>query len=423
MNYEETIHYLFNKLPMYQREGGSAFKKSLHNIEALLDRLGNPQVLYPTIHIAGTNGKGTVSHIIAAGIQNNDKKVGVYTSPHYKDFRERIKINGELMSEEDVIKFVALIQDDIEQLRPSFFEITVAMAFYYFAQQKVDIAVIETGLGGRLDSTNVIMPILSVITNISLDHQSMLGETLREIAHEKAGIIKYSVPVVIGEYQPEVQDVFDRKALSSNSAIFIANRGGYLKQVPDGSYQFYDDMHLIYDGIKIRHPHEVMMRNMVTALYSLSHIEKSIFLSHDRTIEGVNRFEELTYYIGRYQTLQENPKVIVDGAHNVAGIQLLMPEVQKNLNGNLHVVIGMVSDKDHDKVLKYLPKKAKYYVAKANIPRGMDASQLCDKLKEYDLQAMDYATVQAAYAEALSNADPEDTVLVSGSIFVVAEVL
>lgn len=423
MNYQEVQDYLFSQLPMYQRQGVSAFKKNLDNIIALCEVLGNPQEQFRSIHIAGTNGKGSVSHIMAAGLQANGYSVGMYTSPHYKDYRERIKINAQLIPEQEVISFVENHRSDFNRIQPSFFEITVAMAFQHFANQKVDVAIIETGLGGRLDSTNIISPLLSVITNISMDHQSMLGDTLTQIAGEKAGIIKPSIPVVIGEYQGEIHQVFVDKAKEEDTKLTCASHSSALEHTSKEQYHFSikgSDWNLDFEAISAA-PYQ--LKNYQTALYALYHLQSHFDLHLNKISEGLADITQLTYYIGRWMRLQDHPTVIVDSAHNEAGIQHLTEKLSEMDYDHLHIVFGAASDKDLDSIFHLLPAQATYYWAKADIPRGMDIEVLKEKGDRSGLSGYTYPNVPAAFRNAVATASKDDLVIVAGSIFVVAEVI
>jgi len=422
MTYQETLDYMYSQLPMYQRQGAVAFKKDLGNIVALLSLMGDPHKLLQCVHIAGTNGKGTTAHLIAAGLQANGLRVGMYTSPHYIDFRERIKINGVLIPEETVVTFVQQYRGAFEEIKPSFFEMTVALAFCYFAEQEVDMAVIEVGLGGRLDSTNVIIPMLSVITNISYDHQAMLGDTLPEIAAEKAGIIKTDVPVIIGEYQPEVEAVFANKAHEQGSAMSYAEHNTDLIVRDTGVDCLVNDMTWIED-ISIDTSSAVQTKNIRTALYALHHLQPLLRLQPQLIRRGLEEAAQLTYYIGRYQVLGHSPTIIADSAHNIAGVNELMAYVEKQSFDQLHVVLGMVSDKDISKVLALLPTTATYYFVKADIPRGLPSKQLQTQAMEYNLLGGVYYSVASGYKQATGCSSASDLILVMGSIFVVAEVL
>lgn len=405
MNYQETLGWLYSKLPMYQRVGAIAFKKDLTNTLALAKHLDNPHHNFKSIHIAGTNGKGSTSHMLASVLQEAGYNVGLYTSPHLKDFRERIKINGREVSEKFVIDFVRNHKAFLEQQGLSFFEMTVGMAFYHFALQKVDIAVVEVGLGGRLDSTNIITPILSVITNISLDHTQMLGNTLPEIAREKAGIIKSNIPVVIGERQDDVIDVFIEKVNQTKSLITIAS---------DTETSIYEtDLKGLYQ-----------IKNMKTVQATLKIIATLGFTLSDKAIEnGLLNVVKNTGLIGRWQTLKAEPKVICDTAHNEAGLKYVMTQISEQKFNNLHLVIGMVNDKDISHILPIFPRNATYYFCRPNIPRGLDAEILRQKALEFNLFGKSYNSVDKAYKSALIKASNDDFIYIGGSNFVVAEVV
>jgi dihydrofolate synthase/folylpolyglutamate synthase len=423
MTYLEVQSFLFNQLPMYQRQGVSAFKKNLDNIIALCELLENPQDKFRSIHVAGTNGKGSASHIIAAGLQANGYRVGLYTSPHYKDYRERIKINGEFISEEEVINFVEGHKNNFIRIQPSFFEITVAMAFAHFANQNVDIAIIETGLGGRLDSTNIINPLLSIITNISLDHQSMLGDTLEQIAGEKAGIIKSKTPVIIGEYQDEINHVFLSKKDETQSKIYQADLSSRIIQRDNGTYSFQINDNAWNVDFKTTMTNPYQLKNLVTALFSLWILKDQFQLDPVKIADGLENINRLTYYIGRSMIIQKEPLVIFDSAHNDAGISHLVEEITSRKYQKIHFVYGTAADKDLDIILSHLPKHAIYYFAKADIPRGMTTDALQKIASLNGLNGLEYPSVAAAYRNALSSANKDDIVVVAGSIFVVAEVL
>jgi len=429
LTYKETLDYLYTQLPMFQRVGQTAFKKDLTNIIDLTDALGKPQDTYPTLHIAGTNGKGTTAHILSAILQQSGYKVGLYTSPHYLDFRERIKVNGALASRSFVVDFVEENKDKFGKIQPSFFEITVAMAFQYFKEQKVDIAIIETGLGGRLDSTNIIKPILSVITNISFDHQQFLGDTLESIATEKAGIIKENIPIIIGEYQDSIYHVFSETAKSKNAPITCAEdiyETVDTKSSKNG-FRIYD---IIKEGINlfsnlsigIQGPFQA--KNINTAIACLPILKEQFpNISNESIKSGLRNVCEIANYQGRWQIISESPKIILDSAHNEAGLAIVMDAISKETYKDLHIVMGMVNDKSHDKVLKFFPKDAIYYFAKADIPRGLEAEKLELIAKEFDLIGKSYSSVKNAFSAAKCNANHDDLIFVGGSIFVIAEVL
>ena len=412
MNYKETIKYLFSQLPVYQRDGKSAFKKDLKNIKLLCKHFDNPHRDYDTIHIAGTNGKGTVAHMLAAVFQQSNLKVGIYTSPHYKDFRERIKVNGQYISKRQVTAFTKKVIDQIDAVRPSFFEITVAMAFDHFKREGVDLAIIETGLGGRLDSTNIITPKLSVITNISLDHQSMLGNTIRKIAKEKAGIIKKGVPVVIGERQNETKEVFTRVAAKRSSRITFAE-DLKIKKIQKQQKQ------------KLSDPYLPKNRNTAMAAIQVWNKEKlGVDVSLKNLQKGILNFKSISGYIGRWHKLQKKPLVIVDSAHNEGGVSLLVKEcLAYKKPEQLHFVIGFVKDKPLEKILSLFPKEASYYFCQAKIPRALSASNLSKEANKVGLSGKAYKSVNTALAAAKRRAKVDNAVIVCGSIFVVAEVI
>ncbi|MCF8459466.1 MAG: bifunctional folylpolyglutamate synthase/dihydrofolate synthase [Flavobacteriales bacterium] len=433
MNYAETLDYLFSQLPMYQRQGAPAFKKDLTNTLALCQLLGNPQHKFKSIHVAGTNGKGSVSHMLASVFQSAGYKVGLYTSPHLRDFRERIKMDGQMISEQSVVDFVEKFQSDFERIKPSFFEMTVALAFDHFAKNQVDIAIVEVGLGGRLDSTNIITPALSVITNIGYDHQQFLGETLPEIAGEKAGIIKPNVPVVIGEFQQEVAEVFEEKARLTNSRLRFANREWEIRNAELLSNSV-DDYSLKmsvrhYDGVELdveaqlTGPHQT--KNLITvleAVRTLSDAGWNVTLDHFK--EGVKTVVDRTGLLGRWQILQRNPLVVCDTGHNMEG---LLPNLQRLLSNRkpeqLHFVWGMVNDKDVSKTLRMLPKDANYYFCKPDVPRGLDVSVLEQKASELGLQHNSFQSVSEALQAAKQLTKADEIIYVGGSTFVVAEVV
>lgn len=428
--YKQTLEYLYEQLPMFQREGAAAYKKDLGNIQALCDLLDHPQEKYPTVHIAGTNGKGTVAHMLAAVLQNRGYKTALYTSPHYRDFRERIKINGEFIPEEEVVNFVDTHKASIEKIKPSFFEITVAMAFDYFAKQEVDIAIIETGLGGRLDSTNILNPDLCVITNISYDHQNMLGDTLPEIALEKAGIIKEETRVVIGEYQEEVAPIFQQKAAEKNAKITFGDqsyRAELKKRTPTHSvYSLYRGDICCYPDVHINLLGSVMDKNVTTFFQALEELNDLNLFKMVREYDirnGLPNLRELTNYIGRWEVIGSKPTIIADSAHNDSGLQIAMKDLAEIKRKSLHMVIGMVNDKDIAKLLNHLPKDATYYFCKADIPRGLDDKALKEKAAEHGLEGEAYGSVANALEAAKKATTARDLIYVGGSTFVVAEVV
>ncbi|MCB9309031.1 MAG: bifunctional folylpolyglutamate synthase/dihydrofolate synthase [Lewinellaceae bacterium] len=426
-NYSDALKYVYAQLPMFQRQGAAAYKKDLHNTLALCKILGHPEKKLKTVHIAGTNGKGTVTHLIAGGLQAQGYKVGVYTSPHYKDLRERIKINGEYIDKKYIVDVINLYYNEIEKIKPSFFELMVVLAFQWFVDNEVDYAVIETGLGGRLDSTNVITPLLSVITNISFDHQNMLGNTLEEIAGEKAGIIKSNVPVVIGEYQKEVHHVFEQKSKEVAAPIYIAsNTSKWLSKNASLRHMTGD---FILNGKKILTNLDVDIagpfqeKNLVTALFSLHMLSQYVPLDFQKLKSFYINVKQMTSYFGRWEILGESPMILADSAHNLAGISQVLSVISGLRYSKFRVVIGLVNDKDASGVLGLLPKDAQYYFAKANIPRGKEANALREEALQFRLYGKAYSSVRKALAAAKVSANKDDVILILGSIFVVAEVL
>ena len=433
MTYSETTEYLYSLLPIYQRVGAPAYKPGLKNIQLLCEAIGNPQNDFPTIHIAGTNGKGSTSHYLASILQSAGyKNVGLHTSPHLKDFRERIKINGELVSEQNVIDFVAQHKELIEKIDCSFFELSVAMAFYFFSKAKCDVAVIEVGMGGRLDSTNIITPVLSVITNISFDHMALLGDTLEKIAFEKAGIIKHGVPVVIGETQAETKTVFLKKAEECNSPISFADaiyKAVKPKQIHENGKSF-----LSVDVLKEGELYIENLHSELTGLYQLKNIQ-TVLCSVDRLNEvgykisrenvkyGIENVIMQTSLLGRWQILGNSPLTIADTGHNEAGIKEVMEQLKTIPYKKLHYVFGVVKDKDPSSVLRLLPKDATYYFCKANIPRSLEENELLEIASGFGLIGTAYPNVSEALKVARSNASENDIIFIGGSTFVVAEAI
>ncbi len=403
MNYKETLDWMFSKLPMYQRQGKTAFKKDLTNIVALAGHLGHPQQQFKSIHVAGTNGKGSTSHMIASILQEAGYKTGLYTSPHLRDFRERIKVNGKMIRKNCVINFIKRNQNFLERQQLSFFEMTVGLAFEHFAKQQIDIAVVEVGLGGRLDSTNILNPEISVITNIGYDHTQFLGETLPEIAFEKAGIIKENTPVIIGENQPEVIDTFMKIAKENHTNIAFAEdvNNTIYKTDLAGSYQ---------------------SKNIKTAVAAIKKLNNFIVKEEDIK-KGLLKVVENTGLLGRWQLLREQPKVIVDTAHNKEGLTYVLRQLLEEKFENLHIIIGVVNDKNLETILPMFPKRAQYYFCKPTIPRGLDAQLLQQKAHGYQLLGHTYNSVNKAYKSALKTAAKNDLIFIGGSTFVVAEVV
>ena len=425
MNYDQTTEYLFTQLPMFSRVGAAAYKADLTNTIALCEALGNPQHQFKSIHIAGTNGKGSTSHMLASILQTAGYKTGLYTSPHLVDFRERIKIDGEYCSKDFVVDFTEKIKPLIEAIQPSFFEITVAMAFSYFAAQKVDIAVIEVGLGGRLDSTNIITPEVSIITNIGLDHTQFLGDTIPLIAGEKAGIIKKDVPCVISEYTPDTRPVFD--AAASNTAITYAP-GLYSIQ---GTKYEHDFLHVdvannvtgATNTYQLDLNGSYQAKNVLGVLTAVGILQsKGWKITNENIATGLRHVKINTGLYGRWQVIGNNPTTVVDVAHNVAGIQTLLAQIALIQNTHLHLVFGMVKDKDIDSVLALLPTHATYYFTKAQIERAIDAHELQEKARVYGLQGNTYLTVNDAMAATKKHAHTTDLIVVCGSVFLVGEI-
>lgn len=436
MDYNATLNYLYSQLPMFTRDGPSAFKKDLTNTIELCKRLGDPQKQFKSIHIAGTNGKGSTSHMLAAVLQAAGYKTGLYTSPHLRDFRERIRINGEMISEQHVTGFVEEHRRDFEEIKPSFFEMTVAMAFDAFAREKVDIAVIEVGLGGRLDSTNVITPLFSVITNIGWDHMNMLGDTLQLIAGEKAGIIKSGIPVIIGEYQPEVAEVFIKKANEENAPISFASAEWEISKPevrsrkPEVIPEYLDfeiqkiDSPLTTYRLQLDLPGTYQLKNVKTVFSGVDQLARQGFIIREDHIEAaLTQVKKLTGLHGRWEILSRHPLTICDTGHNPEGITEVLKNIERTPHKNLHIVMGVVNDKDISKILAILPKHATYYFCKPDIPRGLEAENLKEKAEEFGLHGEIYVSVKAALQTAQSHADKNDLVFVGGSTFVVAEIV
>jgi len=403
VTYEETLSWMFAQLPMFQQKGKSAFNAKLDKSISFSKYLGNPEDKFKSIHVAGTNGKGSSSHMLASILQEAGYKTGLYTSPHLKDFRERIKVNGMVADKGFVVDFISEHQEYLETNQLSFFEMTVGMAFDFFAKEEVDIAVIEVGLGGRLDSTNIITPEVSLITNIGLDHTDMLGDTLEKIAFEKAGIIKGNTPVVISEFQEDIAEIFKTIAEERKAKIIFAE-----KEV-NKEYET-----SLLGGYQLKN-----IKGVVAVLKELNEFE----ISENNIERGLKKVFENTGLMGRWQILQENPKIVCDTAHNHEGLSLVLDQIQKESFSKLHIVLGFVKDKNLDLVLPLFPKEAEYYFARPNIPRGLNVSSLNEKALEYGLKGKSYKSVQEALDDAKENASPKDLILIGGSTFVVAEVV
>ncbi len=427
--YQHTLDYLYERLPMFSRIGKAALKPDLTNTLKLCSALGDPQNKFRSIHIAGTNGKGSVSHGLAATLQTGGHKTGLYTSPHLVDFRERIRINGIPVSKEWVVSFVEKIKDKIEEIQPSFFEITVAMAFDFFAEQNVDIAVIETGLGGRLDSTNIITPLLSVITNISYDHKDLLGNTLAEIANEKAGIIKPGIPVVIGEQNPETERVFFEHSVHKHSTIHYADSlWGMVRVKQDNKYQYFKavnnarlQMHDLQTDLKGNYQQH-NIKTILTVAEILSHL--GFRTSVTNTIAALAHVKEATGLRGRWDQLQTDPLIICDVAHNPAGLQEVLTQFSNTApKGNKHIVLGFVSDKDVEAALLLFPKDVTYYFTNAAIQRALPAAGLKAIAERVGLTGNTYPDVASALAAAKQQMQPDDVLLITGSFFIVGEAI
>ena len=420
-SYQEAIRFLYDNLPMFQRVGAVAFKKDLTNTLRLCKILGDPHLKFRSVHVAGTNGKGSTCHMLSSILQAAGYKTGLYTSPHLKEFTERIRVDGHEVSQSFVVDFVNRIRPYIDEIRPSFFEITVAMAFDYFARERVDIAVVEVGLGGRLDSTNVITPLVSVITNISWDHKDLLGSTLPEIAFEKAGIVKKNVPVIISERQPEVEHVFTEKAREQDSAIVYASDVYSVDMHADSMHVLRNSIPFLTD---IRFPlHGTYQKQNVPGVMKTIELLRHNFNITDSHIrEGLEEVISSTGLKGRWQKIRSNPTVVCDTAHNFGGVQAVMHQIPMQDFSELFIVWGMVKDKDIDGILRLLPKDARYYFCQAAIPRAMDAGELQQKAMKFGLRGQVVRDVNEAKNKAISDAEPDDFIFIGGSTFVVAEI-
>lgn len=404
MTYKETTDWLFNQLPMFQNQGASAYKNDLSNIILLDNYLNNPHKKFKTIHVAGTNGKGSTSSLLASVLQEAGYKVGLYTSPHLKDYRERIRVNGKMISEDYVVDFVHKHKTFFEEHELSFFEMSVGLAFDYFANENIDVAIVEVGLGGRLDATNVITPLISVITNIGLDHTQFLGNTLDKIAFEKGGIIKKNVPVVVGEYDLETKIVFDELANNNNSKIIYAQD----ENIQDVPCALLGDYQIV---------------NKKTVLCALQLISGVFIVSKNQIKNGFLNVVNNTGLLGRWQILNSSPKVVCDTAHNSHGLKVVLNQINKEQFNNLHIVLGVVNDKDLESILPLFPKNAKYYFCTPNVSRGLDTSVLKKEGFKYGLIGKVYSSVSDAYNNALSSSINSDFIYIGGSTFVVAEII
>ena len=405
MNYKDTVEWMFNQLPMFQQIGASAYKKDLTNTLKLASHLNNPERNFKTVHVGGTNGKGSTSSLIASVLQEAGFKVGLYTSPHLVDFRERIKINSEMISQEFVVDFIQNNKTFFEDSKLSFFEMTVGMAFQYFSDQKVDVAIIEVGLGGRLDSTNIITPLVSVITNIGWDHMNLLGNTIEEIALEKAGIIKEGIPIVIGEFTAETKKVFQKEADFKKAPIYFASTINGIPELESdlkGNYQ---------------------LHNKKAAYQTIQLLKNHFSITEGDIVKGFLNVGKNTGLKGRWTILSEKPLIVADTAHNKNGLELVMQQVHQQQFNKLFMVFGVVNDKDIDAILPYLPKDAEYFVAKPNVPRGLNAVVLRDILTKNGFNAMEFKSIPEALNHAKQKATPNDMIYIGGSTFVVAEVV
>lgn len=421
--YKEILDEIFHAYPMYHKIGSAAYKEGLENIEALLKIVGNPERKLKAVHIAGTNGKGSVAHLMASYCQEQHLKTGLFTSPHLVDFRERIRIDGQMISEGDVLAFFEKFKPEFDKIEPSFFEITTALAFYYFAQQKVDIAVIEVGLGGRLDCTNVIRPLLSIITNITLEHTQMLGDTIAKIAYEKAGIIKQDTPVVIGEFHPESFPVFTDIANHKNAPLFLA-ADNYTIEGDLSDCNIID----VFGNVKYEHVNlplsgEYQRKNLATFLQATDVLHQLMPADKDVTKAAIEHVITNTGFQGRWQVLRRHPLTICDVGHNVGGLTITMKQLSEIPCRQLRMVFGMVSDKDIEHIIPLLPKEALFYVCQANIERAIPAANLAAMLSQQGLNCKVCGNVMDAFHTAEADADPEDLIFIGGSCFVVGNLL
>ena len=426
MNYDETVEYIYSRMPLFQMVGKSGYKEGLDSMIALDNRLGNPHHSFTCIHVGGTNGKGSCSHTLASLLQQKGFKVGLFTSPHLKDFRERIRVNGEMVPQQFVIEFIEKHKTFFEESFPSFFEVSFGMAMDYFRQEKVDYAVIEVGLGGRLDSTNIIQPIISVITNISLDHQNILGNTEADIAREKAGIIKQATPIVIGESKDEIRRIFFDKAHQMNAPIFFADdthvEKKYEKTIDGIPYQYFQVGEEITPTPLMG---DYQIKNMTTCriAFNLIRVIEKIDMSEEEIQNGFKNVISNTHLLGRWQILNRNPYTVCDTGHNVGGISYVANQLRNTPHEKLHIIFGMVGDKDVSHVLELLPKDAIYYFTRASIKRAMSEEKLKGLAEGKGLKGNCYPTVKDALNAAQKNASPNDLIYIGGSTYVVAEII
>jgi dihydrofolate synthase / folylpolyglutamate synthase len=428
MTYPETLEYLYSRLPMFHRTGAAAYKANLNNTLSIIKFLDHPEKDFRSIHIAGTNGKGSVSHMLASLLQQSGYKTGLYTSPHLRDFRERIRVNGKMIDQSEVTRFVKKYRKQFDEIEPSFFEWSVGLAFDYFSRKSVDIAVIETGLGGRLDSTNVITPLVSVITNVQWDHMNLLGNTLKKIAIEKAGIIKDAVPVVIGKTQKDSLPVFKAAAARHNAPLYFGDKNYKADVIENnlgkGELQLdvFRKKEIYLKNVKLDLGGLYQAENICTVLQAAEILEgKGFELNRKNIRKGLSAVRKNTGFAGRWQVLDNNPLVIADTAHNVDGLHAVMQQLKTVEYKSLHMVIGMVNDKDISKMLQQFPKKATYYFCKPDIPRGLDTEQLRQQASAFGLRGKAFPSVTAAVQSAKKVASRDDLIFIGGSTFVVAE--
>jgi dihydrofolate synthase/folylpolyglutamate synthase len=427
MDYHQTIEYLFTRLPLFSRIGAAAYKSDLTNILELSKQLGNPEKKFRSIHVAGTNGKGSTSHMLAAILQKAGYKTGLYTSPHLYDFRERIRINGHMIPENQIVEFTERIRPGIEKIEPSFFEITVAMAFEWFAREHVDVAVIEVGLGGRLDSTNIIVPEVSVITNISYDHMDLLGNTLQKIAFEKAGIIKPGIPVVIGEEQVEIKDVFLKVAGENGSPIHFASSKRFPGEWRMEGRFLYVQLTEVHNNTKkdflLDLPGLYQLKNIVTVAEVISILNQNGYRIPDTAMQlGLRQVKSLTGLHGRWDILHEHPMLVTDVGHNEEGMKAIAKQIENTSHEELHVIVGMVKDKAIENILRHLPAMATYYFTRAQIPRALPETELAAHAEKLGLKGRSFPNVKNALSAAILNAGPKDLILICGSVFLAGEV-
>lgn len=426
MTYDETIKYMYEALPMYQRVGSAAYKADLENARELDKLSGYPHKAFKTIHVAGTNGKGSVSHMLASILQQAGYKTGLYTSPHLLDFRERIKVNGEPISKEYIIKYIQRNQCFFEIIKPSFFEMTVFMALCYFKIENVDVAIIETGLGGRLDTTNIITPMVSVVTNIGFDHTQFLGNSLKHIAKEKAGIIKPSIPAVVGEYTDITEKVFNARCCLMESPLYYAEHA-YMYEYSTRNIGFTNTHRFTSDGHSFEVETDLLglyqYKNIMTTLQTLEIIKERLPMKDEDVNEGFKSVREKTGFLGRWQEIAYNPLTICDIAHNQEGIGEVVKQIENTPYKKLHMLLGFVNDKNIEKLLLLLPKKAEYYFTRSSVPRSADPNEVADLATKHGLNCKTFQSVDEAYHNILHNTDPEDFIYIGGSTFIVADFL